>query len=185
MNIQSIAIFCGAKKGSNKLYMHHAEQLGGILAEQKISVIYGGGKMGLMGCIADNVLKKGGIVKGVIPKILIDPEHQHDELTELLVVEDMHQRKRKLYELCDAAIILPGGFGTLDEMFEIITWNQLTIHDKKIFVLNSGGFYDCLLQHLQKLEEEEFLFSELKECITVLNEPGDIIRYLKNQSPIL
>jgi uncharacterized protein (TIGR00730 family) len=136
--------------------------------------------MGLMGCIADNALKNGGIVKGIMPKILADHEHQHNELTELLVVDDMHQRKRKLYELCDAAIILPGGFGTLDEMFEIITWNQMTIHDKKIFVLNSGGFYDCLLQHLQKLEEEEFLYTELNECITVLKEPQDIIRHLKN-----
>ena len=95
-------------------------------------------------------------------------------------MEDMHQRKRKLYELCDGALILPGGFGTLDEMFEIITWNQLSIHDKRIFVLNSEGFYNHLLAHLQQLKEEGFLYVELDECLTVLNEPGDIIEHLKD-----
>ena len=131
-----------------------------------------------MGCIADTALEHGGIVKGVIPQVLVDWEHQHDTLTQLLIVEDMHQRKRKLYELCDAALILPGGFGTLDEMFEIITWNQLSIHDKRIFILNSEGFYDHLLAHLQLLKNEEFLYTELNDCITVLNEPKDIIAYL-------
>jgi uncharacterized protein (TIGR00730 family) len=160
--------------------MQHAKQLGNILAEHNIALIYGGGKNGLMGSVADNALKKGGIVKGVIPRLLIDKEHQHDGLMELLVVEDMHQRKRMLYELCDAAVILPGGFGTLDEMFEIITWNQLTIHDKRIFILNSGGFYDALLQHLYKMKEEEFLYAALEDCVTVLTDPDDIIQYIKN-----
>jgi uncharacterized protein (TIGR00730 family) len=105
-------------------------------------------------------------------------EHQHDKLTELLIVEDMHQRKRKLYELCDAAIILPGGFGTLDEMFEIITWNQLSIHDKRVFILNTEGFYNHLLAHLQLLKEEGFLYTELDDCITVLNEPQEIVSYV-------
>ena len=160
--------------------MHEAAELGKILAEQKVTIIYGGGKKGLMGSIADNALQFGGIVKGVIPQVLADWEQQHDTITELMIVEDMHQRKRKLYELCDAALILPGGFGTLDEMFEIITWNQLSIHDKRIFVLNSGGFYDYLLAHLQQLKEEGFLYSELEECITIINEPGDIVKHLKD-----
>lgn len=178
MKIESLAIFCGSKTGKNKLYIEHATELGSLLGKQKITVIYGGGKTGLMGCIADNALKEGGTVRGVIPKVLVDWEHQHNEITELLVVEDMHQRKRKLYEFCDAAIILPGGFGTLDEMFEIITWNQLSIHDKRIFVLNSGGFYDYLLQHLHQLKEEGFLYTNPDECITVLKEPKDILAYL-------
>src|SRR5688572_30415882 len=114
MSIQSVVIFCGSKGGINPLYQQHATQLGGILATNNITIIYGGGKNGLMGCIANSALEKGGKVRGVIPKILVDWESQHDDISELLVVEDMHQRKRMLYELCDAAIILPGGFGTLD-----------------------------------------------------------------------
>ena len=180
MAIQSLAIFCGSKTGAKKLYMQQAAELGKILAENNVAVIYGGGKKGLMGCIADTALQYGGIVRGVIPQVLLDWEHQHDSITELLVVEDMHQRKRKLYDLCDGALILPGGFGTLDEMFEIITWNQLSIHDKRIFVLNSEGFYNHLLAHLQQLKEEGFLYVELDECLTVLNEPGDIIEHLKD-----
>jgi uncharacterized protein (TIGR00730 family) len=178
MPIQSLAIFCGSKTGLNKLYMQQATELGEILAKHNIAVIYGGGKKGLMGCIADAALKFGGIVRGVIPEVLIKWEHQHNTLSELFVVEDMHQRKRKLYELCDAALILPGGFGTLDEMFEIITWNQLSIHDKRIFILNSGGFYDHLLNHLHQLKAEGFLYSDVEESITVLSQPADIIAYL-------
>jgi uncharacterized protein (TIGR00730 family) len=178
MAIQSLAIFCGSKTGKNNLFMEQATELGKLLAKNNVTIIYGGGKKGLMGCIADTALEYGGIVKGVIPQILVDWEHQHDMLTQLLIVEDMHQRKRKLYELCDAAIILPGGFGTLDEMFEIITWNQLSIHDKKIFVLNTDGFYNHLLAHLRLLKEEEFLYTELDDCITVLNQPKDIVAHL-------
>lgn len=178
MKIQSLAIFCGSKTGNNKLYVEHATELGKTLGKRGVTLIYGGGRNGLMGCVADNALSEGGKVRGVIPKILVEWEHQHDQITELLIVEDMHQRKRKLYELCDAAVILPGGFGTLDEMFEIITWNQLSIHDKQIFVLNSGGFYSHLLLHLQLMKEEGFLYTDPEECITILNEPNDIVAYL-------
>ena len=131
-----------------------------------------------MGAAADAVMAGGGTVKGVIPEVLLAWEHQHESISELLVVEDMHVRKRTLYELCDAVIILPGGFGTLDELFEVLTWNQLSIHDKKIFVLNSGGFYDLLLQHMQRLSEEGFLYGSLEEKLVVLQEPEDIIPFL-------
>jgi uncharacterized protein (TIGR00730 family) len=178
MPIQSLAVFCGSKTGVNQVYMKQATDLGEILAKNNVAIIYGGGKKGLMGCIADTALQFGGIVRGVMPKMLANREHQHNMLTELLIVEDMHQRKRKLYELCDAALILPGGFGTLDEMFEIITWNQLSIHDKRIFILNSGGFYDHLLNHLHQLKAEGFLYSDVEESITVLSQPADIIAYL-------
>ena len=179
MAIRSLAVFCGSKTGGKELYMKQAAQLGKILAQNNVAVIYGGGKKGLMGCIADTALQYGGIVKGVIPQVLVDWEHQHDSISELLVVEDMHQRKRKLYELCDGALILPGGFGTLDEMFEIVTWNQLSIHDKRVFILNPEGFYDHLLAHLKRLKEEGFLYTDLDYCITVLNDPEDIIKYLE------
>jgi uncharacterized protein (TIGR00730 family) len=176
--INKLAIFCGSKKGNSSIYEQDAKVLAGILAEKKVELIYGGGRSGLMGVVADTVMEQGGIVRGVIPKILTEWEHQHDSISELMVVDDMHIRKRKLYELCDAAIILPGGFGTLDELFEILTWNQLSIHDKRIFIMNSGGFYDHLLAHMRKLSDEDFLYGNLEEQITVLTEPGQLAGYV-------
>ena len=178
--IKKLAIFCGSKNGSNPLYAEHAERLATLLARYKVELIYGGGKKGLMGIVADTVMAKGGIVRGVIPQVLVNWEHQHDQISELFVVEDMHIRKRKMYELCDGAIILPGGFGTLDELFEIVTWNQLSIHDKKVFVLNTSGFYDRLLNHLKFLEDEDFLRSPLSEQFTLLNEPEEIEQYIQS-----
>jgi uncharacterized protein (TIGR00730 family) len=175
--INKLAIFCGSKTGNHELYAQHAKELAGILAENKIELIYGGGKKGLMGIVADTVMGQSGIVRGVIPKVLTEWEHQHDNLSELVVVDDMHIRKRKMYELCDAVIILPGGFGTLDELFEVLTWNQLSIHDKKVFILNTAGFYDHLLKHVNFLAAEGFLWGELEEQLTVLNEPKDFIQY--------
>ena len=176
--INKLAIFCGSKTGKTTLYAEHAQALGQVLAGKNIELIYGGGKKGLMGIVADSVMAHAGIVRGVIPKVLTEWEHQHDNISELLVVDDMHIRKRKMYELCDAAIILPGGFGTLDELFEILTWNVLSIHDKKIFILNSGGFYDHLLRHLKFIASEGFLWGELEEQIVILNEPEDFHRYI-------
>ena len=176
--IKKLAIFCGSKNGSNPLYAEHAERLAILLAEYKVELIYGGGKKGLMGIVADTVMSKGGIVRGVIPQVLVNWEHQHDQISELFVVEDMHIRKRKMYELCDGAIILPGGFGTLDELFEIVTWNQLSIHDKKIFILNSGGFYDHLILHMKKMKEEEFLYEKAEQSVTIINDPAELTNWL-------
>ena len=178
--INKVAIFCGSKVGNNKLYVEHARIMAGILADKKLELIYGGGKNGIMGVVADTVMQQGGIVRGVIPQVLVGWEHQHDNISELLVVDDMHIRKRKLYELCDAAIILPGGFGTLDELFEILTWNQLSIHDKKIFILNTAGFYDHLIQHMRFLESEGFLWGNLSEQMMILNNPDEFRTYLDN-----
>jgi len=132
-------------------------------------MIYGGGKNGLMGCVADAVMQAGGTVRGVIPQVLLGWESGHHGVSELIVVETLHERKRRMYELCDAAVILPGGFGTLDELFEILTWNVLSLHDKKVFILNSGGFYNHLLQHLQLLAAEGFLYGDLEKLLTVLD----------------
>ena len=172
--INKVAVFCGSKLGNNYLYAQAAKEIAALLAENKIELIYGGGRNGIMGTVADVVMEKGGIVRGVIPQVLTKWEHQHEGISELLVVEDMHVRKRKLYELCDAAIILPGGFGTLDELFEILTWNQLSIHDKKIFILNTAGFYDHLLAHMQHMANEGFLYGKLEETLTVLNNPNEL-----------
>ena len=173
-----MAIFCGSRAGNNVLYQNEATALGRLLAQKGIQMIYGGGKNGLMGCVADAVMESGGTVRGVIPQVLVEWETSHQNISELLVVEDMHQRKRKMYDLCDAAIILPGGFGTLDELFEILTWNQLSIHDKKVFVLNSGGFYNHLLAHLQLLTTEGFLYGNLPEQITIVQSPDDLVTFL-------
>lgn len=178
MNLKAIAIFCGSKSGHNEAYIKAAQALGSLLAQKGLEMIYGGGKNGLMGCVADSVMKDGGTVRGVIPHVLVEWETSHEAISELLVVEDMHQRKRKMYELCDAAIILPGGFGTLDELFEILTWNQLSIHDKKVFILNTGGFYDHLLQHLRHLAAEGFLYGNLEDQVTVLQTPNDLIPFI-------
>src|SRR5882724_2999385 len=152
MTIESVAVFCGSKNGNNPLFRQHATELGKHLAYLNLKLVYGGGKVGLMGAIADAVLENGGTAMGVIPKMLIEREVQHEGLTELAVVPDMHSRKKMMYDMSDAAIILPGGMGTLDELFEMLTWNQLKIHDKKIYVLNSDGFYNHLLKHLRHLQ---------------------------------
>ncbi len=181
MTFQSIAVFCGSKTGNNILFAEQAIALGYLLAKKNITLIYGGGNKGLMAAVANAVLEKGGKVTGIIPQVLTEWEHQHEGITELIVVESMHVRKRMLYEKCDAAIILPGGYGTLDELFEMLTWNQLSIHDKPIFILNTEGFYDGLLTHINKMLAEEFLYHKLENSFTVVNKPEDI--FMQNLLP--
>ena len=133
--INSVAVFCGSKSGANPLFIEHAKQLGKLLAQQNIKLIYGGGSIGIMGGLANAMLDNKGKVVGIIPKLLVEWEQQHNNLTELIVTDDMHSRKKLLYEMSDAAIILAGGYGTLDELFELITWNNLKIHEKKVYIL--------------------------------------------------
>ncbi len=177
MTIRSVAVFCGSKNGTNPLFTAHAAELGCQLAEKKIKVIYGGGSAGLMGVVADNAMEKGGEVQGFIPRILLEWEVQHRGITELITCDDMHERKRRIYSVCDAAVVLPGGFGTLDELFEIVTWNQLTIHDKPIYILNSGGFYDHLLEHIELMKREGFLYEEALQRISIVSTPGELLSH--------
>ena len=174
MNIRSVAVFCGSKKGNNPIFERHAIELGKLIAILKLKAVYGGGGKGLMGIIANTILENAGHVIGVIPELLIEWEHQHKGLTELAVVPDMHSRKKMMYERCDAAIILPGGFGTLDELFEMLTWNQLKIHNKKIYVLNSDGFYNHLKNHLLLLQKEGFLHDDMTERLHFCETPVEI-----------
>ena len=174
MKIESVAVFCGSKNGANPLYLEQAVELGKYLAMLKLKLVYGGAKKGLMGAIADAVLANGGTAMGVIPKVLTEWEHQHQGLTELAIVPDMHSRKKMMYDMSDAAIILPGGFGTLDELFEMLTWNQLKIHDKKIYILNTAGFYTHLINHLQHMEKEDFLYGSVEEKIIFCNTPLEL-----------
>lgn len=174
MAIHSLAVFCGSKDGNNIIYRQHAIQLGQLFARHNITLVYGGGSVGIMGTIADEVMSNGGKAIGVIPQVLVDWERQHNSISELLVVDNMHTRKKKMYDLCDAAVILAGGFGTLDELFEMITWNQLSIHDKMIFILNSDGFYDHLIAHIGRMKEENFLYEEAQKRIIILSDPAEI-----------
>jgi uncharacterized protein (TIGR00730 family) len=174
MEFKSIAVFCGSKSGNNLLYTRHATELGNLLADKNILLIYGGGNKGMMGAVANGVMDKGGQVIGIIPELLLGWEQQHTGISELIVVDDMHKRKRLMYEKCDAAIILPGGFGTLDELFEVLTWNQLSIHDKPIYILNTAGFYDSLIAHVEKMIAEDFLYHSIKDSFTVVANPEDI-----------
>jgi uncharacterized protein (TIGR00730 family) len=178
MPIQSLAVFCGSQVGKDPLYLEQAATLGKIMAERNITLIYGGGSAGIMGTIADAVMSNGGRVVGIIPKVLVEWERQHTGITELIVTDDMHVRKRTIYSMCDAAIILPGGFGTLDELFEMLTWNQLSIHDKEIFILNSNGFYNHLMQHIRHMQEEKFLYEKAEKRITLLSDPSELALYL-------
>ncbi len=178
MKIESVVVFCGSKTGNNPVFSEHATELGKLLAILGIKLVYGGGNKGLMGNLADGILAQQGKVIGVIPKLLIEWEQQHKGLTEIAIVPDMHTRKKMMYELCDAAIVLPGGFGTLDELFEILTWNQLKIHSKKIYILNSGGFYNHLIQHLKQMHYEGFLYEPLEDRIVVCDTPAEIFNKL-------
>ena len=178
MVIHSLAVFCGSHNGSDPLYTAHAKQLGKLMAENNIALIYGGGSVGIMGTIADTVMSHGGKVIGIIPQVLVEWERQHKNITELIVTEDMHIRKKTIYSMCDAGVILPGGFGTLDELFEMLTWNQLSIHDKEIFIINTGGFYNHLITHINKMQEEKFLYEIAAQRINVLNSPEDILPFI-------
>jgi uncharacterized protein (TIGR00730 family) len=179
MKTQSVAVFCGSREGKNKVFAAHAKELGKLIAVLGVKLVYGGGKKGLMGIVAESVLANSGKVMGVIPKILVEWEQQHEGLTELAIVPDMHSRKKMIYDMSDAAIVLPGGFGTLDEFFEMITWNQLKIHDKKIYILNSGGFYNHLHQHLKMLEAEGFLYEPLSERVLFCENPVELFNRIE------
>ena len=155
--MKRIAVFCGSSAGPNEIYRTQAAALGRYLAEKNMHVVFGGGKVGLMGILADAALKAGGKVTGVIPGFLHVKEVAHTRLTELITVDSMHARKALIEEMADGAIALPGGFGTLDELFEMLTWGQLGLHDKPVAVLNTHGFYDPILTAIDRMVEEGFL----------------------------
>lgn len=177
--INSVAVFCGSKSGANPLFIEHAKQLGKLLAQQNIKLIYGGGSIGIMGGLANAMLDNKGKVVGIIPKLLVEWEQQHNNLTELIITDDMHSRKKLLYEMSDAAIILAGGYGTLDELFELITWNNLKIHEKKVYILNTSGFYNAIIQHIETMQQEGFLYDNWKNRIIVCNDANEIIELIK------
>lgn len=178
MIYKSIAVFCGSQSGADAIFEQHAQQVGEYLGQNKITLIYGGGNKGLMGAVANAVMENGGKVTGVMPEVLVGWEHQHNGISDLQIVADMHARKKIMYDLCDAAVILPGGNGTLDELFEMLTWNTLKIHNKKILLLNSAGFYNHLIEHIKKMQQSQFLYGEWNERIFIFETPDELFASL-------
>ncbi len=175
MQEKRIAVFCGSRTGSDPLFEQQAKELGRLMAGSGITLVYGGGNKGLMGAVANAVMNDGGKVIGVIPEILLQWEHQHEGITELRVVSDMHVRKKMMYELCDMAVVLPGGHGTLDELFEMLTWNTLQIHNKKIILLNVAGFYDSLVSHIQTMFDKGFLYEQWQDRFIICKDAATAI----------
>src|ERR1700722_4283395 len=166
---KSVAVFCASAAGTNPAYRAAAEELGRAMAERGIGLIYGGAKVGLMGAVADATLAAGGHVVGVIPHVLVDLEVAHQGVTELHVTSTMHTRKALMAERADAFLILPGGFGTFEEMFEVLAWQTLKLHTKPILLLNINGFYDPLLAFLDHCVAEGMLKPKNRELLLVAN----------------
>src|ERR1039457_2937499 len=177
--MRRICVFCGSSSGSHPEYGAAAEELGAELVRRSIGLVYGGGKVGLMGIIADAVLKAGGEAVGVIPEHIMSREIGHKGLTELHVVHSMHERKALMADLSDAFIAMPGGFGTLEEFCEVVTWTQLGLHAKPCGILNVRGFYTPLLAMLDHVVEERFLKPENRALVLARESPSELLRALE------
>lgn len=178
--MKSITVFCGSSFGSDDIYKEQAILLGQTLAKQNIQLIYGGANVGLMGAVADGALNEGGKVIGVLPHFLQSKEIAHNQLTELILVETMHERKTKMNDLCDGVIVLPGGYGTLEEFFEMITWAQLGLHQKPIAVLNINGFYDDLTKLIETMVEKGFLKQINRDMLLISDNIDQLLELMKN-----
>ncbi|MFH6946346.1 TIGR00730 family Rossman fold protein [Flavobacterium sp. FlaQc-50] len=181
--MKRISIFCGSSFGTEAIYQEQATLLGQTLAKQNIELVYGGADVGLMGALADGALSEGGKVIGVLPGFLRSKEIAHKGLTELILVESMHERKTKINDLSDGVIALPGGFGTLDELFEMLTWAQLGLHKKPIAILNINGYYDSLLELTHTMVEKGFLKNVNQEMLLVSDCIDDLLEKMRNYSP--
>jgi len=182
--MKSITVFCGSSFGSDEKFKDQATLLGQTLAKQNIQLIYGGANVGLMGAVADGVLSESGKAVGVLPHFLQSKEIAHTQLTELILVESMHERKTKMNDLCDGVIVLPGGYGTLEEFFEMITWAQLGLHKKPIAILNIDGFYDDLIRFVQTMVDKGFLKQINQEMLLVSDDIDELLGKMRNyQAP--
>jgi uncharacterized protein (TIGR00730 family) len=181
--MKRVCVFAGSSAGNRPEYLAAAEDLGRVLAARGIGLVYGGARVGLMGAVADAVLADGGQVIGVIPQALVEKEVAHDGLTDLRVVTTMHERKALMAELADGFIALPGGWGTLDEFFEILTWAQLGLHEKPCGLLNVQGYYDGLLSFLEHSTAEGFVRREYRAMISVSESPAALLDALHKYAP--
>ncbi|MFV8226623.1 TIGR00730 family Rossman fold protein [Christiangramia aquimixticola] len=183
IKIKSLAVFCASSDGNDQIIYNTAYALGKGLAEKGIKLIYGGSKLGLMGQVAKGSMDNSGEVTGVIPEFLKTKEVVHPALDELITTDNMHQRKMKLNELSDAFIALPGGFGTFEELFEIVTWAQLGLHKKPIGLLNIGGFYDDLINMLNTMTRKGLLKEENLDIILIADNFEDLLEKMQNYVP--
>ncbi len=182
--MKSIAVYCGSNTGNDVRYRHAASDVGKYLAKHDVRIVYGAGRVGLMGVMADAALKHSGEVIGVIPEVIKAHEVYRKGLTKLYTVRTMHQRKQIIFDLSDGFIALPGGFGTLDELFEIATWGQLMLHKKPIGMLNVNGFYNSLLKHFDRMVLEGFLKQENRELIVVADNIKELYRKMKTYNSV-
>ena len=182
--VARVCVFCGSSTGKHPGYKLAAQAFGRALVRRGQSLVYGGGRVGLMGVIADTVLDGGGEVRGVLPESLAGKEIGHDGLTELIVVPNMHARKARMAELSDAFVALPGGYGTLEELFEVVTWAQLGLHEKPIALLNVGGYFDGLLGCIDSAVAEGFIRPEQRRVIMSSSEPDALLDALERFEPI-
>ena len=178
MTLQSICVFCGSQPGRREEYVAAARETARLLAESGIELVYGGGHVGLMGALADEALSHGGRVVGVIPEHLMRPEVAHQGLTELIVVDSMHTRKQTMAVRSDAFIVLPGGYGTIEEMFEMLTWLQLRLQDKPVGLLNVAGYFDSMLQFLEHAAREGLIRREHRGLLRVEDTPMRLLARL-------
>ncbi|HNY02362.1 MAG TPA: TIGR00730 family Rossman fold protein [Bacteroidales bacterium] len=182
--LRSVCVFCGSSMGGNALYASAAETLARHLLTQEITLVYGGANVGLMSVLADTMLAGGGKVIGVMPKTLLEREVGHGSLTEMHMVEGMQERKALMADLSDAFITLPGAYGTLDELFEVLTWNQLGIVRKPVGLLNAGGFFDPLLEMIDRAVTERFLRPEHRALLVTGTDPEQLLRDLEAFRPV-
>ncbi|HZY36959.1 MAG TPA: TIGR00730 family Rossman fold protein [Mucilaginibacter sp.] len=178
--MNSVCVFCGANFNGDPVLKQAVDQLAEVMVRRDITLIYGGGKVGVMGILADAVLGRGGKAIGVMPRFLVDKEVGHPGLTELHIVENMHQRKQLMNDLSDAIIMLPGGFGTLEEFFEVLTWLQLGLHNHPTGILNVNGFYDLLLQQMDLMVEQRFLKPANRKLVITSGDPIELISLLED-----
>ncbi|QKS70432.1 TIGR00730 family Rossman fold protein [Paenalkalicoccus suaedae] len=173
--MRKIAVFCGSSSGQSEMYTKAAQKLGNEFASRDIKLIYGGGAVGIMGAVANAVLEGKGTVTGVMPKMLEEREIAHPELTELVIVDSMHERKSTMAELADGFLILPGGAGTMEEFFEVFTWAQLGLHAKPIGILNIDGYYEPLLNMLDHMVRESFLHESFLSMLLIGSDSGRLV----------
>lgn len=178
--MNSICVFCGSQSGANPIYREKATRVGHLLAEKGLKLVYGAGKVGLMGAVANAMLAKDGYITGVIPQFLVDKEVAHDGLAELIIVDSMHERKQKMAEMADAFMILPGGIGTMEEFFEVYTWGQLGLHQKPIGILNVGSYYDLLVQFLNHTVGQGFMNQSTKDIVFTDTNPETLLRKMRS-----
>ncbi|MBA0128004.1 TIGR00730 family Rossman fold protein [Haloechinothrix sp. YIM 98757] len=181
----SVCVFCGSSRGAEGRYLEHASDLGALLARRGFRVVYGGAQVGMMGVVADAALAAGGEVVGVLPQSMADREIAHTGLSELHVVDGMHERKAMMAELSDAFIALPGGIGTLEELFEIWTWMQIGLHDKPVGLLDVAGFYQPLLRMVEHMVREGFLHSANRDTLAVDADPVRLLEaFSRHAAPV-